>query len=353
MGLLDDAKDHFDNIASTVSTGVSGISDAAGEFLNKGGLMGFAREASGGAVRDLGDELYAIGGDYTPEQLRAAVVAKANERDAAHVADVFGRDHSAPTSVNGTYYNPDGSVATNQTTSGTFKPYTVTTGAGTTTFTDDGVTSNLSPELQALHDLQISGATDYTGMLRDAFDQDIAGRSSEIYDRMEALAMPQLTQAMGAMQEKLHGSRGAVGVTPETLGYTGEGGAMLQPEMFAQDLATKQALAGLAATADQQAQSEWLSNIGALQSAQTGTTGQALQTAGLELSALNPALASLVAQQNQEQWETMLPYQQAMMQAQIDKLNYQPDPLMSMLTGGMSSFMSSPTGSNWLAGLFS
>lgn len=98
-----------------------------------------------------------------------------------------------------------------------FKPYTVTTGTGTTNVTGAGATSTLSPELQALMQQLQSSAT---GMFGQA-GQPIDARAAEMTAALEAAAAPSRERERLALEERLLG-QGRLGVQTSMFGGTPE-----------------------------------------------------------------------------------------------------------------------------------
>lgn len=98
-----------------------------------------------------------------------------------------------------------------------FKPYTVTTGTGTTNVTGGGATSTLSPELQALVS-QLTGSA--TGMFGQA-GQPIDARALETTAALEAAAAPSRERERLALEERLLG-QGRLGVRTSMFGGTPE-----------------------------------------------------------------------------------------------------------------------------------
>jgi mannose/fructose-specific phosphotransferase system component IIA len=98
-----------------------------------------------------------------------------------------------------------------------FKPYTVTTGTGTTNVTGTGATSTLSPELQGLVS-QLTGSA--TGMFGQA-GQPIDARALETTAALEAAAAPSRERERLALEERLLG-QGRLGVRTSMFGGTPE-----------------------------------------------------------------------------------------------------------------------------------
>lgn len=133
-----------------------------------------------------------------------------------------------------------------------FKPYTVTTGTGTSAATGEGTTSTLSPELQALV-AQLTGAAG--GMFGQA-GQPIDQRAAALTGQLEAAASPSRERERLALEERLLG-QGRLGVQTSMFGGT--------PEQLAMAKAVEEQRMGNALMGRQQAMGEQLQdyNIGA------------------------------------------------------------------------------------------
>jgi len=290
---------------------------------------------------------------------------------------------------------------------GTFRPVTVTSSASQAAFSPEGVTTGLTGSAADLQQQAATGAMDFGQRQQSLFDQGVAGRAQEIYNRQLALLEPQQLMRQAAMEESLAATgRGGLGLSAETFGR--EGG-MVNPERLEEALGRQTAEAQLAASADQQAMAERAQEIGLAQAAQQGMFGQFGQLAGLEAQGIAPALQAAQMRQQfglQDQQlpyelaaqaagidqsklgmlaqQQQLPYQLAQAQlaldlgqqevaqggqmfpAQLDQLlanidltkaqaanaRYQPSSLSTGLTSLGSAFLGTSAGSNWLGNLF-
>jgi len=133
-----------------------------------------------------------------------------------------------------------------------FKPYTVTTGTGTSAATGAGTTSTLSPELQALV-AQLTGAA---GGMFGQTGQPIDQRAAALTGQLEAAASPSRERERLALEERLLG-QGRLGVQTSMFGGT--------PEQLAMAKAVEEQRMGNALMGRQQAMGEQLQdyNIGA------------------------------------------------------------------------------------------
>ena len=231
---------------------------------------------------------------------------------------------------------------------GEFKPYTVTTGATSTTYGPDGLSSELTGTAADLSQQAGQDTVDYATRMRGLFDQDVSGRASEIMSRQQALLDPTLAAQRNAMEESIYGAgRSGLGLAAETFGHSG---GMVQPERLEESIGRQQAYATLASNADQQAMGERAQEIAMAQAAQSGMFGQYGTLAGLELEALDPALKAEIARQNYEVTKQNQPYQQQLWQAQVNRENYQPDPWLNAAIGLGTSYLGTEAGSGWLSG---
>tara|TARA_R100000951_G_scaffold65230_2_gene55044 strand:+ start:4024 stop:5334 length:1311 start_codon:yes stop_codon:yes gene_type:complete len=233
-------------------------------------------------------------------------------------------------------------------TTGEFKPYTVTTGATSTTYGPDGLSSELTGTAADLSQQAGQDTVDYATRMRGLFDQDVSGRASEIMSRQQALLDPTLAAQRNAMEESIYGAgRSGLGLAAETFGHSG---GMVQPERLEESIGRQQAYATLASNADQQAMGERAQEIAMAQAAQSGMFSQYGTLAGLELEALDPALKAEIARQNYEVTKQNQPYQQQLWQAQVNRENYQPDPWLNAAIGLGTSYLGTEAGSGWLSG---
>ena len=246
-----------------------------------------------------------------------------------------------------TNLNVSTSPATQNT--GTFKPYTATTGSTQVTYGPEGVTSELTGPAGTYKDTALGQASAFGTQLEGLLGADTSQRAGEISQAQLDLMAPQLQALRHQMGTNLYGSgREGLNVAASGLGF--EGG-LVNPERLERNIAESEAARQATAFGQTQAQSELNQQIANMMGAQQGMFGQFGTLAGLEQSAMNPALAGLVANQNWQQYQDMLPLNQAMMQANIDKANYQPDPLMTGLLGLGTSFLGTSAGGNWLSNL--
>jgi hypothetical protein len=200
---------------------------------------------------------------------------------------------------------------------GTFRPVTVTSSASQAAFSPEGVTTGLTGSAADLQQQAATGATGFGQRQQSLFDQDVADRAQEIYNRQLALLEPQERMRRAAMEEsQAAAGTGDLRFTPETLGL--EGDDLVNKGRYEDFLASKTARAQLAAAADQQAMAERAQEIALTQSAQQGMFNQFGQLAGLEAQGIAPALQAAQMRQEFGLQEQQLPYQLAAQAANID-----------------------------------
>jgi len=140
-----------------------------------------------------------------------------------------------------------GNLANTLRTDLTFKPYTVTSGAGSFSAGPEGATSTLTPELQQMMAKLQEGA----GMFYDRSLADTGTRAADITAQMEAAMAPQRERERLALEQRLMG-QGRLGV--QTAAYGGT------PEQLALAKAIEEQRSANAFTARGQAMGEQLQN---------------------------------------------------------------------------------------------
>ena len=132
-----------------------------------------------------------------------------------------------------------------------FKPYSVTTGLGTSYFNPDDQTAGyeLDPALAAWRDQMMMSAGQ---AMPTSFDT--SANAQQYYDEMQAMMAPSRQQENLAMQQDLFGS-GRLGMRLAGEG-AGAGSGMVQPDVFGMNQARAQADQALAQQARAQAQTE-------------------------------------------------------------------------------------------------
>lgn len=155
-----------------------------------------------------------------------------------------------------------------------FKPYTMTTGQGTTSYTDGQYTAELSDPnkyLQAQAQLGMAGLLpqyyqgasqapstfDFTAA-QNAFDAkyDPSAEVSRIFEQESALLTPKFEQQAANLQSQLFGS-GRLGAKLASA----EAGGMVNPEAYGLQRAQQQTLAEVAASATQRGQEAAMSRF--------------------------------------------------------------------------------------------
>ncbi len=159
-----------------------------------------------------------------------------------------------------------------------FKPYTVRTGTGMTSYGDGGFSTELSPEYQALLGQALTGAG---GLLSQFQGFDPSQRAAEIYGEQAALLQPGFEQQATALQSRLFGGgRLGLRLAGESQGL-GAGSGMVQPDALGLGRAQQQTLAQLAAQSRGQALGE---------QAQLGQMAQGLFGIGQGISGIESQL---------------------------------------------------------------
>jgi len=166
-----------------------------------------------------------------------------------------------------------------------FKPYSVTTGFGTSYFDQDAQTATyeLTPEMKAFRDFYYGQAQKVQEQL-DTFDP--VERARQVVAEQQALLAPERqAQDIAQRQRQLASGRIGVGVTPASLGAGMMGGA-INPQAYATALARAKADAEAAQLARELGQSELdtlISRAGGL--FQTGAGIEQLGAGALDLGA--------------------------------------------------------------------
>lgn len=132
-----------------------------------------------------------------------------------------------------------------------FRPYTVTTGAGTSQYLGDGqYQTTLAQPYQDILGTSLAGAG---SLFQQAAAFDPAQRGQEVFAEQAALLQPQFEQQATALQSRLFGGgRLGLRLAGESQGL-GAGSGMVQPDALGLGQAQQQTLAQLAAQSRQQA----------------------------------------------------------------------------------------------------
>ena len=175
-----------------------------------------------------------------------------------------------------------------------FKPFTVTTGAGTSQYLGDGqYRTTLSQPYQDILGTSLAGAG---SLFEQAAAFDPAQRGQEVFAEQAALLQPQFEQQATALQNRLFGSgRLGLRLAGESQGL-GTGSGMVQPDALGLGQAQQQTLAQVAAGARQQAlgeQSQLQQLAGGMLQAGMGISGleQALMSQGIDAETARAAAA--------------------------------------------------------------
>lgn len=124
-----------------------------------------------------------------------------------------------------------------------FRPYTVTSGLGSTQATDSGLNVNLSAQQQALQNQLGQGAQGFFGQAM----QGTQGREQDVFNRLRAMQSPEEERQRLALEERLQ-NQGRLGVRSAMFGGT--------PEQFSMDQAQAEARNQAALMAMQQGQAQ-------------------------------------------------------------------------------------------------
>jgi hypothetical protein len=172
-----------------------------------------------------------------------------------------------------------------------FKPYTMTSGIGTTSYdpTTNAWTSALSAPFQGAQDVALSGATNLFGQLGAFSPQQ---RQAEIYQdlfkQQSELLQPQFQAQASQLQNKLFGG-GRLGLRLAAEGQgLGQGGGMVQPDALGLGRQQQQTMAQLSADTSAKAYEQALSELSGLSEA-----GSRLLSGGIETGKLEQALMGL------------------------------------------------------------
>ena len=162
-----------------------------------------------------------------------------------------------------------------------FRPYTVTTGSGSSQYLGDGqYQTTLSQPYQNLLGTSLAGASNLFGQLAD-FDP--SRRAQEVFGEQSALLQPEFQRQAIDLQQGLFGSgRLGLRLAGESQGL-GAGSGMVQPDALGLGRAQQQTLAGLATQARNQAFGE---------QAQLGQLASGMLQSGLNISGLEQQLMS-------------------------------------------------------------
>ena len=146
-----------------------------------------------------------------------------------------------------------------------FKPYTLTTSVGTTSYDKNkGFNLGLTQPLLDIQEAGYGGARQLVGGIPEAFgreaaqfgfDRDLAGRTSDIFREQSSLLEPAFAQQRQQLQSDLFGS-GRMGLMLAGEAAGAGAGGMVSPDAFGLGRAQSETLANLAAQSRQQALGE-------------------------------------------------------------------------------------------------
>ena len=268
--------------------------------------------------------------------------------------------------------------ATGSQDAGIFKPVTFRSGTGTATLTPEGMTTSLAEPYAGISDMvgegqgllgQAAGlAQEEPNRFDYAFDPEAS--AERLFGQRSDLLQPSFTQRDIALREDQFG-QGRLGLlrSADAVG-AGTVGGMVNPEQYAESLAQNRALAELAAASQSDAFNQEMQQAGLSQNiyqlnqaaeqqqlANLQGLGQGMFTSGLQAPALEAQLTGIPLQtealrQNYELGLDSADIQRRLAESQISAANYQPSGWLTGLTSLGSSFLGTPTGSNWLTKLF-
>tara|TARA_Y100000385_G_scaffold267051_1_gene302798 strand:+ start:34 stop:876 length:843 start_codon:yes stop_codon:yes gene_type:complete len=146
-----------------------------------------------------------------------------------------------------------------------FKPYTLTTSVGTTSYDKNkGFNLGLTQPLLDIQEAGYGGARQLVGEIPEAFgreaaqfgfDRDLAGRTSDIFREQSSLLEPAFAQQRQQLQSDLFGS-GRMGLMLAGEAAGAGAGGMVSPDAYGLGRSQSQTLANLAAQSRQQALTE-------------------------------------------------------------------------------------------------
>ena len=135
-----------------------------------------------------------------------------------------------------------------------FKPYSITTGFGTSYFDEPKQQAGytLDPTLQAFRNAMYGGAGEFMGRI----ESDPTKAAQQYYTEQQALMAPQRqAEDIALRQQQLQSGRIGLGVSPAAMG-AGNVGGMVNPEQYQRDLARAQADAALGVQSREMAQAD-------------------------------------------------------------------------------------------------
>lgn len=135
-----------------------------------------------------------------------------------------------------------------------FKPYSITTGFGTSFFDEPNQQAGytLDPTLQAFRNAMYGGAADFMGRIQS----DPAAAAQQYYTQQQQLMAPQRqAEDIALRQQQLQSGRIGLGVSGAAMG-AGAGTGYVNPEQYQRDLARAQADAALGIQSRELAQAD-------------------------------------------------------------------------------------------------
>ena len=226
-----------------------------------------------------------------------------------------------------------------------FKPFTVTTGTGTSQYLGDGqYQTTLAQPYQDILGTSLAGAG---SLFQQAAAFDPAQRGQEVFAEQAALLQPQFEQQATALQNRLFGSgRLGLRLAGESQGL-GTGSGMVSPDALGLGRQQQQTLAQVAAGARQQAlgeQSQLQQLAGGMLQAGMGISGleQALMAQGLDAETARAAAAYGSGQMQLDPYKTQASMLQQQRGQNADFVGGLAGGLMSGIgaAGGAAAFFS-------------
>ena len=254
---------------------------------------------------------------------------------------------------------------------GNFKPVTFRSGTGGAALTPSGSATQLAEPYASISDMVGQGqglfgqASTLAQQAPDKFNYNFnpEGRATELFNQRSALLEPSFAQQNARAREGMFGTgRLGLRLSGEGLG-AGMGSQMMQPDALGVSNAQSQALAGLAQQSTNDAYNQQMQQAGLdlnqfntnqmtkqQQYANLMGTGEGMFSGGLQAPALEAMLAGAPLQTEalrQNYQLGLLGQETARMtgQAALNTSNYQPNPLITGLTGIGTAYAGTAGGS--------
>lgn len=166
-----------------------------------------------------------------------------------------------------------------------FKPYTMISGTGTTSYDADKnqYTSELSAPFQGAQDVALAGATNLLGQLGSFSPQARQAQiAQDLFKQQSELLQPQFQAQAAQLQNKMFGG-GRLGLRLAAEGQgLGQGGGMVSPDALGLARSQQQTLSQLSADTSAAAYQQALAELQGLSQAGTGLLSGGVETGKLE-----------------------------------------------------------------------